>query len=151
MSAFTIHKNAPVNQPLYMLDRDGNPIDIDPGATFIGDIKKYKEDADPLVRFATGGGAGIGEIAIVRDTLDDGRTAADFLVFTADKALVGMIEPGAYVADVLRVDDPDWTLAFPVIVDEGVTDGGVDPPFSGTFVIGGVQITIERGWITDVV
>lgn len=114
-----IHTNGPVNTLVYMLDRDHNPIEIDIGSTFKCQVQKKTDDDMPVLTFVSGGGSGVGSISIITDVVD-GLTV-DMLEFTAEQALVEGIEPGAYHADVLQTDDPDWKFDFEVLVDDGVT------------------------------
>lgn len=118
MIELRIHTNAPVNAPAYLLDRNGDPVLIDPTATLKLSVKKSREDASPLLTFQSGGGSGLGEISLTTEADEDGITR-DYLVFTAPQPLVANIAAGAYFADLLQ--GPDWELELKVLVLKGIT------------------------------
>lgn len=122
MSRFIIHTNAPVNQPFYALDRDLDPLPIDHSGVYKLSLKKSREDAAPVLTFITGGANGQGTIEVLNGDIDEDGVARDYFLFTlTDVALVAALTPGAYFADLLRTDDPNWEYGMQVDVETGIT------------------------------
>lgn len=115
-----IHRNAPVDQPVYFLDRRGEPLELDHAATYKASLKVKKNDDMPVLTFVTGGGSGVGNIEVITDTIED--VQRDLLVFTAEQPLAEALDPGLYFGDLLRTDDPSWEIEFVATVFEGVTE-----------------------------
>lgn len=119
MTAMRIHRNAPIDQPMYFLDRRGDAITLDPAAAYKCSLKVRKTDDTPALTFVSGGGSGVGNIELTTDTIED--VLRDLLVFTAERALAEALLPGLYFCDLLRTDDPSWEIEFIAQVFEGVT------------------------------
>jgi hypothetical protein len=113
-----IHTNAPVNNPIYFLDRDGEPVGLDADGTYRASIA-HRQGGNPVFTFVTGGGSGYGSLTVISDVVDD--LLRDLLLFEADQSLIADIDPGIYVGDILRDDDPDWMISFVAAVSPGVT------------------------------
>jgi hypothetical protein len=119
---FEIRTNAPVNQTFAVIDGAGGYEVLDPDDTFRMDIRKDKGDPDPpIFRFETGDAAQ--SISVFLDA-DDGiwkfhvETAEDDVVLNA---MIAALEPGTYVADILRTNSPGFEGEFKPVVIKGVT------------------------------
>lgn len=119
MTAMRIHRNGPIDQPMYFLDRRGDPITLDPAATYKCSLKVRKTDAQPVLTFVSGGGSGLGDITLTTDVVED--VLRDLLVFTGEQPLAEALAPGIYFCDLLRTDDPSWEIEFIAQVFDGVT------------------------------
>jgi hypothetical protein len=93
---FEIWTNARVNQTLYFRDGDGGWLFIEPDEIFEAWIKKSRNDADAVIKFATGGGVGKGTIAVVQEPLSDGTPRSGLAFETADQSLTEELVPGRY-------------------------------------------------------
>lgn len=119
---FEIRTNAPVDQVFAVKTGEGTYETLDPADTYRCDIRKNKGDPDPpILRFETG--SVTAPITVFQDP-DDGvwcfrfRTAADN---DAMNELLAGLEPGMYVADMLKTNAPDFEGEFTPIVKKGVT------------------------------
>lgn len=114
-----IHRNGPVNQPAYMNDRDDEALEIDIDGIYRCSLRKNKNDAEPALTFVTGGGSGVGTLSVLTDDLDG--EVRDYFLFEAEQALIADLPLGAYHADILRDDDPNWEFDFVAVIEQGVT------------------------------
>lgn len=112
-----IHTNAPVNQPFYFDDRDGNPVPLDADATYRCSLKDNPDDDAAVLTFETGGATNA--IEVITDTIDD--VSRDLIVLLAPQSSVADLDPGSYFADLIRTDDPSFQFDFEVTVKKGIT------------------------------
>jgi hypothetical protein len=119
MLLFTIHTNASLNQPVYILDRDGTAVALDNGGLYRCALKRRKTDANPVFVFESGSG-GDGTLEALNGLIDG--AVRDYFLFSAEQTAIIDLTPGVYVADIIRLDSPeDWEAGFYVDVDEGVS------------------------------
>lgn len=111
---FIIHTNAPVNQTLDMTDDQNEFVELDAFGSYRSHFKRSRDDTVAVLEFETGHEANIEVIDV-----DDHQGFA----FTAPQHLVQNLEPGLYVADIIRTDasNEGWEVEFPVSVIKGIT------------------------------
>lgn len=114
-----IYTNAPVNGCFYLEDQDGNPVPLDSAGLYKMQVRK-SPGSDVVLTFETNGL--LASVEVVTEDLGDGVTRDIFAFSTVDNSLVADLEPGMYVGDLLRMDDPNWECAADVKVTKGVTD-----------------------------
>src|SRR5438477_643683 len=101
MSEMTIKTNAPVEAVAFLEDADGGPVTIVNTGVYKCQIRNNKEDASAVLTFQTGGGIGMGTIAVTLDTIEG--VLRWIFTFSAPQILVANIPPGSYYGDVLRI------------------------------------------------
>jgi hypothetical protein len=113
-----IYTNAPVNACIYFEDANGNPVALDATGTYKMQVRKSR-GAPVVLTFTTN--SSTANVEVLSEDLGDGITRDIFAFSTPDNSLVAALEPGMYVADLLRSDDPNWECAADVKVTKGVT------------------------------
>lgn len=120
-----IHTNADVDQPIYLEDRDGDRITIDPDATYRFALKKHREDTNPATGLTFDSGVVVGpDTAYI--TIENGEIdgkVSDYFRLRVSQAVVATLTPGAYFADMITTAPLRQNL-FDVVVEVSL---GISP------------------------